>query len=149
MNWINSLIIKWNDFCEKIRPGVQKTGTVCRRLGSDLSVIGGYMYKFRSIILAAPVAAAAAILAVLNASRLPEAVQITKVTFDTMSDSALFGGLVFVTDHVSRAVAVYGPLAVTAACLMLMFCSKRTLYPWVISVFSLALPLLLWITNIS
>jgi hypothetical protein len=29
-----------------------------------------------------------------------------------------------------------------------MFLSKKVLYPWLISVFSLALPLVLWLTNI-
>ena len=49
---------------------------------------------------------------------------------------------------VTRDMAIMGPLAVTAACLLLMFCSRRTLYPWLISMFSLALPVLILITNI-
>ena len=46
-----------------------------------------------------------------------------------------------------REVAVLGPMAITAICLLLMFCSKRTLTPWLVSVFSLALPLLILFTN--
>ena len=52
------------------------------------------------------------------------------------------------TYMVARDVAVMGPLAVTAACLLLMFCSRRTLYPWLICVFSLVLPILILITNV-
>ena len=49
---------------------------------------------------------------------------------------------------VDKGIAVMGPLAVTAACLFLMFLSRRVVYPWLISIFSLALPLLIYITNI-
>ena len=35
----------------------------------------------------------------------------------------------------------------TVICLLLMACSKKILYPWLISVLSLALPILLWIIN--
>jgi hypothetical protein len=40
-----------------------------------------------------------------------------------------------------------GPLGVTAACLLLMFCSRRTLYPWLISIMSLLLPMLILLLN--
>ena len=38
-------------------------------------------------------------------------------------------------------------LAVTALCLLMMFISRRTIYPWLISIFSLVLPILLIVTN--
>ena len=41
-----------------------------------------------------------------------------------------------------------GPLALTLACLFLMFCSRKALYPWAISVFTLALPILLLVSNL-
>jgi hypothetical protein len=49
---------------------------------------------------------------------------------------------------VEKEVAVYGPMGVTAVCLLLMVCSRRALYPWLISVFTLVLPVLILITNI-
>ena len=49
---------------------------------------------------------------------------------------------------VSRSLAVMGPLGVTAACLLLMFCSRKAMYPWAISIFTLVLPLLILITNL-
>ena len=49
---------------------------------------------------------------------------------------------------ISRDLAVLGPLAVTGGCLLLMFCSRRTFYPWIISIFTLVLPILLYLTNV-
>ena len=48
---------------------------------------------------------------------------------------------------VTREYAVYGPLGLTAFCLLLMFCSRRTLYPWLISIMSLLLPMLILLLN--
>ena len=36
----------------------------------------------------------------------------------------------------------------TALCLLMMFLSRKTIYPWIISIFSLVLPFLLIVTNI-
>ena len=41
-----------------------------------------------------------------------------------------------------------GPLGLTLGCLALMFLSKRATFPWIISVFTLALPLLLLLSNL-
>ena len=49
---------------------------------------------------------------------------------------------------VSLEMAVYGPLGLTLACLALMLCSRKVMYPWAISIFTLALPVLLLISNI-
>ena len=49
---------------------------------------------------------------------------------------------------VTRNYAVYGPLLVTGFCLLLMFCSRKTLFPWIISIFTLVLPYLIYLTNI-
>ena len=40
------------------------------------------------------------------------------------------------------------PLVITGVCLVMMFLSRRTIYPWLISIFSLVLPWLIWITNV-
>jgi len=37
---------------------------------------------------------------------------------------------------------------VTAACLVLMFTSRKALYPWAVSIFTLILPVLLLISNL-
>jgi len=43
---------------------------------------------------------------------------------------------------------VMGPLALTGACLFLMFCSRKATYAWSISIFTLALPILLLVSNL-
>ena len=49
---------------------------------------------------------------------------------------------------ITRDMAVMGPLGLTAACLLLMFCSRKAMYPWAISMFTLVLPILILFTNI-
>ena len=94
-----------------------------------------WAYKLRSVVLAIPVAGLAAILALYNFFALPNL-----VGFHLMPS----GEYAFL---VGKLLAVMGPLAVTAVCLLLMFCSKKVLYPWLISLFSLILPILILITN--
>ncbi len=138
---------KWAQLREKLSPAVQKTGHGLKVAGKSMGIIAGYMYKLRSVILAAPVAAAAAVLAVTNMSRLPAVVEITRVTLDTQSQDSLFGCLVIGVDYISREVAVLLPLILTVGCLLLTLCSKRVFYPWIISVFTLILPLFLLLSN--
>ena len=94
-----------------------------------------WVYRLRSVILAIPVAVIAVLLAVHNMTNLPEIVSInTQVSGEY-------------TYAIARSVAVMGPLALTAVCLLLQFCSKRVLYPWLISVFSLVIPLAFLFTS--
>ena len=39
------------------------------------------------------------------------------------------------------------PLIITGICLLMVLCSRRVTYPWLISVFSLAIPILLMVTS--
>ncbi len=95
-----------------------------------------WIYKLRSIILAVPVVAVAIKLAFQNMARLPEFVGIN---LQANGEYAMM---------IERNVAVFVPLLITAVSLLTMFLSKKVLYPWLVSVFSLALPLVLWVTNI-
>lgn len=95
-----------------------------------------WIYRLRSVILAVPVAAVAVVLAVHNQFRLPETVGINIQATGEYAQT------------ITRSVAVLGPLAVTAVCLLMVFCSKKVMYPWLISLFSLVLPLLIYFTNI-
>lgn len=113
----------------------KKQGLALQDIWSVIKMTATWAYKLRSVLLAIPVTVAAIALALKNIGRLPEQVGIN------LLESGEFAILV------SRGVAVMGPLAITALCLLLMFCSKKVLYPWLISVFSLVIPLLLWITN--
>ena len=98
--------------------------------------IGKWIYRLRSVLLAIPVGVCAWMLATRNMRLLPEAVGINLLANGEYQWM------------VTRNVAVMGPLAVTALCLLLMFCSRKVLYPWLISLFTLVLPLLVWVTNV-
>ena len=95
-----------------------------------------FCYHFRKVILAVPVALAALRLAAYNTQHLPEQVGID------LQASGEFAKMI------SRSTAVTWPLTLTAICIGLMFLSRKTVYPWLISIFSLVLPLLLLLTNL-
>ena len=94
-----------------------------------------WIFKLRKFIMAAPVIYWAVKLALLNSDRLPETVGMD------IQASGEFARMV------SRQTAVLGPLAITGFCLFLLFCSRKTLLPWLISLFTLILPVLIWMTN--
>ena len=94
-----------------------------------------WVYRLRSVILAIPVAFGAVVLAIMNQAKLPAQVGIN------LQANGEYAQMV------GKGVAVLGPLAVTAVCLLMMFCSRKVLYPWLISLFSLALPLVILLTN--
>lgn len=144
MQWLNAFMDKFYTLVEKLRPGFAAVGRFFRGLGEALYKVGLYMYRLRSLLLAAPVAAVALILAMNNMDRLPETVEVTKMTFNPQAQDALFGLLELSTATITRDAAVFGPAVITGACLVMMICSKRTLYPFLISVFSLCLPVVIW-----
>lgn len=125
----------WKVFCDKVRPVTERMGKVFGRVASVFRFIGTWAYKLRKIFMAIPVLIAAIYLALQNSALLPEEVGLEMLSTGEFSVV------------VDRGVAVLGPLAVTAACLLLMFCSRRTTYPWLISIFTLVLPILLLILN--
>lgn len=147
MQWLDNLVDKWNQFREKMRPGLEKVGSGMGKTKAFLSKLWYYLFMFRGVILAAPVATAAAILAAKCSTDLPESVLITLPGIDTHADDSLFGFLVYHSEYIARSTAVMAPLVLTVACLLLMLCSKRTFYPWIISLFTLAVPLFLLLTN--
>ena len=93
-----------------------------------------WIYKLRSIILAIPVVLGAVILAICNAAKLPEKLQIY---FPASANKEVMVKVM----EMGKGAAILLPLLITAFCLLMMFCSKKVLYPWLISVFSLVLPL--------
>lgn len=107
-----------------------------KKIGAVLQLIWQWAYKLRSVILSVPVVAISIKLAIQNLGRLPVYVGIN------MQASGEYSMMI------ERSVAVLVPLLVTAACLLMMFLSKKVLYPWLVSLFSLLLPILLWITNV-
>ncbi len=114
----------------------EKTKSVCDKVGSVIGSICSWIYKLRKLIMAAPVVYLAIRIAIANSNRLPEAVGMN------LQSSGEFAMMV------TRNYAVFGPLLVTGFCLLLMFCSRKTLFPWIISIFSLVLPYLIYLTNL-
>ena len=121
----------------------QTVKTVFLKIGWFFDTIAagiGWVYRlimrFRKIFITIPVVYGALKLAMYNEEHLAEQVGIL------LQENGEYAYTV------ARDVAIMGPLAVTAACLLLMFCSRRTLYPWLISMFSLVLPILILVTNI-
>ena len=104
-------------------------------IGAVLTGIGKWIYRLRGIIMAVPVALAALRLAAWNMAQLPEEVGINLLA------NGEYQYLI------SRGLAVMAPLVLTGGCLLLMLLSRKTVYPWIISVFTLVLPLLIWVTN--
>lgn len=112
-----------------VKSGVAKVNAV-------INTIGRWLYHLRKPLLAAPVVYYAWKLASYNMANLPEQVGIN------LQASGEFA------QTISRQFAVMGPLGLTLACLLLMFCSRKAMYAWAISIFSLALPLLILFSNI-
>ena len=102
--------------------------------GSTFRYVCQWVYKLRSVFMAIPVAFAAIVMAIYNAGHLPERVS---VYFPSFAQEEMIIKLT----ELSRGSAVLIPLLITAGCLLLMFCSRRHTYPWLISIFSLVLPL--------
>lgn len=129
MNQSNSLLEKWNQAYEKIRPGVNAAGKVIYNIGL-------WIFRLRALFLAIPVIIAALRLARVNYELLPEMVGLN---IQTTGEYTLM---------VTKEVAVYGPLAVTLGCLLMVLLSRKTLYPWLVSVLTLVLPILIYVTNV-
>lgn len=129
MDKVKDLINKIKGIWAKVQPTYQKIEEV-------ITVLVRCVYRLRKFFLAAPVVYYALKIAGQNMERLPEVVGFNLQT------NGEFAAMV------SRNYAVYGPLGVTAFCLVLMFSSRKTLFPWIISIFTLVLPYLIYYTNL-
>ncbi len=118
------------------REALQKTKAAFEKTGRVFSIIGKVLYHMRKLFLAIPVVWLAVRLYGEAMDRLPQAVGLL------LQESGDYAYML------EKETAAMGCMAVTAACLLMMFCSRRTLYPWLISLFSLVLPILLIVTNI-
>lgn len=135
MNFIDTCMEKWNIFCRKAEPTVVKVKQFLKTVANKVVFAWNYVVKFKKLFLCVPVAVMAVLLAIRNLLSLPALVGLWLQANGEFSF------------EIVREVAVLGPLVVTAICLLLVFASKRTLTPWLVSVFSLVLPL--WILLIN
>ena len=119
----------------KPQTGFSKVKDVIGKINRIINLIGLWLFRLRKFVLAAPVVYYALKLAEYNRTHLPELVGIN------LQSTGEFA------QYISRNMAVMGPLALTGGCLVLMFCSRKAMYSWAISVFTLSLPLLLLLSN--
>jgi hypothetical protein len=126
---------KWNTLRKDVTDGINTTGSTYTRVKSIIGVIIMVLYRLRKIVLAIPVVFYALKIASYNMQNLPEIVGI-----NLQSNGAF-------AETISRTTAVMGPLGITGACLVLMLCSRKALYPWAVSVFTLILPLIILFSN--
>ena len=123
----------------KKTPNTRKKPVAKKTEGEAWKVVKGcchYIYMLRGVIISLPVLVIAICQAFKNASRLPEMVGLN---LQATGEYATM---------VTRSTAVVLPLLVTIGCILLTCFSKRPLFPWLISIFTLVLPILVWVINI-
>ena len=125
----------WQKFCAVCLKVKEVACQVGSAIGHAFKIVYGYAFRLRKILLAVPVIGVAVWLASYCRERMPEIVGIG------LKSNGYYAFTI------SRDVAVLGPLAITFFCLIMMFCSRRTLYPWLISIFTLILPIFIMATN--
>ncbi len=136
MQFIDQLLDKWNDFYRSTEPIRERIGQFFTELTASGKVAWKILLRLRKVFLAIPVGWGAVYLAFYNLEHLPKVVGL---------DLQISGDF---NIQIVRELAVLGPVALTALCLLLMFVSRRTLTPWLVSVFSLTVPVLILLTNI-
>ena len=130
------LLEKWNSFRNQLTADVAPSDSVYSKVKKVIGVLVMCVYRLRAVFLAIPVAYYALKLAAYNMKNLPEEVGINLLSNGAFSMT------------IARELAVMGPLVVTAACIVLMFASRKALYPWAVSIFTLILPVLILISNL-
>ena len=123
-------------FVQKSKEILEKISRVYKKVEEVAGIIFRCIFKLRKVFMAIPVLYLAIRIAVANMERLPAAVGLN---LQSSGEFAMY---------VTRNYAVYGPLGVTLFCLILMFFSRKATFPWVISIFSLVLPYLIYFTNL-
>ena len=130
---------------EKCSPVFGAIGRVFRAIGRAVATLCKYIFKLRAIFMAIPVAVVAVVQSMINMERLPDTLEYATIGIDFHATDTLFGPFVMHIEQLSRETAVMGPLFLTAACLLFTVFSKRTLFPWIISIFTLVIPVLLYL----
>lgn len=136
MEFFNRIEDLWQKFCQKTESGRKSFSSAMGKVGKVLKIIGGFLYKYRGILLSVPVIIFGIVIACINMSALPAMVGI-----DLQSNGEF-------SMTVARWIAVLVPFGITMFCALLTLGAKKTLYPWLISLFSLVLPLLIYVSNV-
>lgn len=126
----------WISFRDSLKSALNTTGSVYDKIKKVIGIIVMLIYRLRAVFMAIPVVYYGLKLAAYNMKNLPEEVGIGLQSTGEFAYT------------VSRELAVMGPMVLTGCCLVMMFCSRKAIYPWAVSIFTLVLPLLLLVSNI-
>lgn len=116
--------------------GWDKVKSVSAKINHMIDLIGMWLFRLRKFIMAAPVVYYALKLYAYNAEHLPETVGLGLQATGAFSVT------------IARSMALMGPFALTMGCLVLMFFSRKAMYTWAISIFTLTLPVLVLVSNV-
>ena len=136
MGKLKEITAGWNKVQDEVKESLEADVSIWSKIRKVIGILIMCIYRLRSVFLAIPVVYYALKLAAHNGTHLPE-----KVGLNLLSTGEF-------AMTISRELAVMGPLVVTGACLVLRFTSRKALYPWAISIFTLVLPVLLLISNL-
>jgi len=135
MSFFNKMKQGFLDFYEKAKPVMEKigkvTGTIVKYIKSFFSIL----YRYRSVFLTVATVIFAIFFYSFIKGRLPEMVGINLQSDGTFSH------------YISRDLAVNQSFMLTALSLVFVLISKKTLYPWLISMFTFVIPILILVTN--
>ena len=126
----------WQEFMARVQVVLSFLRRFFIKTGQVLEKVISVIFRLRKILAAIPVAMGAIYIAIYNMSKLPMVVGI-----DLLENGSF-------TYQIPMGIAVFAPLAITGVCLLLMFCSRRILTPWLVSVISLLIPIAILITNV-
>ena len=136
MKQLEQLTAKVNELRQKAAPYLEKAENGYQKAKKIWEKAKPWIWQSRKILLAIPVVWLMLYFARLNWKVLPDQVGLNLQTTGEYAQ------------YISKQMAVYGPMGVTGGCLAMMFLSRKTVYPWMICMFSMLLPLLILITNI-
>ena len=136
MGKLKEIAAGWNKVQDDVKESLQTEVSLWSKIKKVIGILVMVIYRLRSVFLAIPVVFYALKLAAYNGKHLPEDVGINLLS---TGEFAL---------TISRELAGMGPLVITAACLVLMAASRKALYPWAVSIFTLILPVLLLVSNL-
>ena len=126
---------KWNTFWDGVRTTMAPVDNVLGKIGRVIGFICRWIYNLRGLLISIPVAVLAWKLAEYNKANLPAEVGLN------MLSTGEFGTIV------SLQYVVMVPLLVTGIALLTVLLTRKPLIPWVISLFTLSIPLLLLMNN--
>ena len=115
--------------------GKEKFLDVWCKIKEVIGIIVMMLYRLRKVAMAVPVVYYAIRLAEYNSQHLP---QMVGLNLQASGEFAM---------EISKQLAVTGPLAITGFCLIMMFLSRKAMYSWAISIFTLILPVMLLLSN--